>query len=100
MYYLDRSYKPSAVLRAESPKETDFDFNNAVRIEVQGEQMGYRCPHIFIDGGLWYMYYGCKYEKRTGYATFFDGLHWKARNATVIEGDDPEIFPQRHHRMN
>ena len=92
MYYLDRNYKPSTLLRAESPNETDFDFDNAVRIEVEGEEKGYRCPHVFIDGSAWYMYYGFKYEKRAGYATSADGLHWKAQNTDVIEGHDPEIL--------
>jgi predicted GH43/DUF377 family glycosyl hydrolase len=92
MYYLDRNYKPSALLCAESLNEIDFDFDNAVRIEVEGEENGYRCPHVFIDGGLWYMYYGFKYEKRAGYATSANGVCWKTRNTVVIEGDDPEIL--------
>ncbi len=58
MYYLDRSHKPKAVFRVESPNETDFDFDNADRIDVEGEETDYRCPHVFIDEGLWYMYYG------------------------------------------
>jgi hypothetical protein len=92
MYFLDRNYKPSALLRAESPNETDFDFDNAVRIEIQGEKTGYRCPHVFIDNGDWYMYYGFKNKKRAGYATSTDGLHWNVQNTTVIEGHDPEIL--------
>jgi hypothetical protein len=93
MYYLDRNYNPSIILRAESPNETDFDFNNAVRIEVEGEENGYRCPHVFIDSSTqYYMYYGFKYEKRAGYATSADGLHWTAQNTAVIDGHDPEIL--------
>lgn len=92
MYYLDRNYKQSALFRAESLNETDFDFDNAVRIKVEGEETGCRCPHVFIDGGVWYMYYGYKYEKRAGYATSADGVRWKTRNTAVIEGDDPEIL--------
>lgn len=92
MYYLDRNYRTSTLLRAESPNEIGFDFDNAVRIEVEGEENGYRCPHVFIDSSAWYMYYGFKYEKRAGYATSADGLHWNAQNTAVIEGHDPEIL--------
>jgi len=92
MYYLDRNYKPSTLLRAESPNETDWDFDNAVVIEVTGEEKGYRCPHVIIEDGTWYMFYGYKYKNRAGYATSTDGLHWTSRNRTVIEGDDPEIL--------
>jgi hypothetical protein len=93
MYYLDRNYKPSALLRAESLTEIAFDFENAVRIELEGEENGYRCPHVFMDSSVWYMYYGFKYKNRAGYATSADGLLWHVQNTAVIEGHDPEILP-------
>ena len=92
MYYRDGNYKAPRLFRAESANETDFDFDNAVRIEVAGEKNGYRCPHVFIEGDLWYMYYGFKYEPQAGYATSSDGLHWKAKNTNVIKGDDAEVL--------
>ena len=92
MYYLDRNYRPSTLLRAESLNETGFDFDNAVRIEVEGEENGYRCPHGCIDGSAWYMYYGFKYKERAAYATSADGLRWNVQNTAVIEGHDPEIL--------
>jgi hypothetical protein len=92
MYYLDRNNKEGLLFRAESQNETDFDFEKAVPIEVKGEGKGYRCPHVFIDNGTWYMYYAFKYEKRAGYATSADGLHWDVQNTTIIEGHDPEVL--------
>jgi len=93
MYYRDGNYAPPRQLcRVESANETDFDFDNAVRLTVEGEEDEYRCPHVFIDNGLWYMYYGFKYKARAGYATSNDGLHWTAQNTVVIKGDDPEIL--------
>lgn len=92
MYYLDRNYKPSKLLRAESPNETDFDFKNAVTIRVNGEEEGYRCPHVIIVDRTWYMYYGYKYKNRAGYATSTDGLNWTPQNTTVFKGHDPEIL--------
>jgi hypothetical protein len=97
MYYLDRNYRPSALLRAESQNEIDFDFDNAVRITVEGEEKGYRCPHVFIDNNIWYMYYGFKYENRTGYATSVDGLHWNAQNKNMIDGHDSEMLKIADH---
>ena len=60
--------------------------------KFRGEEAGYRCPHVFIENGAWYMYYGFKYKKRAGYAMSADGLHWNLQNTTVIEGHDPEIL--------
>lgn len=92
MYYLNRNPEPWTLFRAESPNEADFDFDNARRVNVEGEVGGYRCPHVLIDNGAWYMYYGFKHKERAGYATSPNGLRWKAQNTTVMEGDDPEIL--------
>ncbi len=92
MYFLDRNLKTRPLLRAESINETDFDFENAELITIPGEEPGYRCPHVFIDEGEWYMYYGYKRKDRTGYAVSMDGLHWEAKNTAVFEGDDAEIL--------
>jgi hypothetical protein len=91
MYYRDGN-DAGRLVRVESANETDFDFDHAVRITVEGEEDGYRCPHVFIEGGTWYMYYGFKYKPRAGYATSADGVHWTAQNTAVIKGDDPEIL--------
>ena len=93
MYHLDRNTKNRSLFRAESSNETEFDFENAELITLEGEEEnGYRCPHVFIDNGKWYMYYGFKRKSRAGYACSEDGLHWKAINTSVFEGDDAEIL--------
>ena len=92
MYYRDGNYAAPRLFRVESANETDFDFDNAVRITVLNEDEEYRCPHVFINNGMWYMYYGFKYKARAGYATSDDGLHWTPQNTAVIKGDDPEIL--------
>ena len=91
MYYRDGN-DAGRLIRVESANETGFDFDQTVRITVEGEEDEYRCPHVFIEGGTWYMYYGFKYKPRSGYATSDDGLHWTARNTAVLKGDDPEIL--------
>ena len=93
MFYLDRSGDPVGLFRAESPNETDFDFEHAVGIAIGGETGAYRCPHVLICDDLWHMFYGFKHEERAGYATSSDGLHWVSRNTKLIDGHDPEILP-------
>jgi predicted GH43/DUF377 family glycosyl hydrolase len=92
MYYLDRNFDPWTLFRAESPNETDFVFDKADRISLEGDNRNARCPHVFIKDGTWYMVYGFKVERRAGYAVSADGLHWEAQNTSVIEGDDPEVL--------
>jgi predicted GH43/DUF377 family glycosyl hydrolase len=92
MYFIDRNVKGFNMFRAESTHETGFNFSNAEPVSVVNEEVGYRCPHVFIDNGKWYMYYGFKRKSRAGYSCSEDGLHWKAINTSVFEGDDAEIL--------
>ncbi len=92
MYYLDRSYKPYAMLRAESSNETDFDFDKAEIIKIEGDQGQYRCPHVIVEGEKWYMLYSFKYQDRAGIASSADGLHWKTQNTNILSANDPEIL--------
>jgi predicted GH43/DUF377 family glycosyl hydrolase len=92
MYYLDRNYKPFTLFRAESPNETDFDFDHAEKIVIEGEEGVYRCPHVIVEGDKWYMLYSYKYQDRAGIACSDDGLNWKAQNTNILSADDPEIL--------
>jgi len=92
MYYLDRNYKPFTLFRAESPNETDFDFEHAEIIKIEGEEGVYRCPHVIVEGDKWYMLYSYKYQDRAGIASSADGLNWKAQNTNILSVDDPEIL--------
>lgn len=94
MYYWDRRFKQADKLRvAQSANETDFDFENAVPIRIEGEQPGHRYTHVFKEGNTWYMYYGFDGgPARSGYATSSDLVHWKARNTHLAETEDAEIL--------
>jgi hypothetical protein len=94
MYYWDRRFKTEDRLRlAVSPNETDFDFENAVPIRIEGEQPGHRYTHVFKDAGTWYMYYGFDGgPPRMGYATSKDAVRWKAANIRLMGGEDAEIL--------
>jgi hypothetical protein len=97
MFYWDRSLKKADRLRvAVSPNETDFDFDNAVTIRIEGEQPGHRYTHVFKEGDRWYMYYGFDGgPPRMGYATSSDLVHWKAANINLMGGEDAEILKVR-----
>jgi hypothetical protein len=94
MYYWDRRFDQADRLRvAQSANETDFDFENALRIRIEGEQPGHRYTHVFKEGDTWYMYYGFDGgPPRSGYATSSDLVHWKARNTRLPETEDAEIL--------
>lgn len=92
MYFIDRNFKNYAMFRALSANETGFDFENAELVTIENEEAGYRCPHVFIEGGKWFIYYCYKDKDRAGYATSDDGLNWKTQNPKVFDGHDPEIL--------
>lgn len=93
MYYWDRRFKKADSLQlAQSPNETGFDFDNAVRISIEGERPGHRYSHVFKVDDTWYMYYGFERKPRMGYATSSDGLRWKARNTKLMGTEDAEIL--------
>ena len=94
MYYWDRRFGLAEKLRlAVSNNETDFDFENSVRLRIEGEEPGHRYTHVFKEDGNWYMYYGFDGgPPRSGYATSSDLVHWKARNTRLAETEDAEIL--------
>jgi len=75
-----------------SNDETGFDFKNSIPIRIKGEQPGHQYTHVFTEDPRWYMYYGFEEKARTGYATSSDGVHWAARNTTLMGTEDAEIL--------
>jgi hypothetical protein len=100
MYYWNRKYEPEGLYCAQSPDETNFDFARAQPIHIAGlpyTNTMYKFPHVFQDGGQWFMYFGqfvrpgCA-ECWTGYATSQDGLQWQLQNPQVIQCHDAFIL--------
>jgi hypothetical protein len=100
MYYWDRHYEPQGLYCAQSPDETNFDFAGATPIHIQGlpyTNTMYKFPHVFQDGGRWFMYFG-KFVRPgclgcwTGYATSEDGLNWQLQNPKVMLCHDAFIL--------
>lgn len=94
MYYWDwgRSEVADRLRLVVSPDETGFDFQNSIPIRIEGEEPGHQYTHVFKEGRTWYMYYGFETKPRAGYATSFDGLHWKAQNTILMGTEDAEIL--------
>ena len=82
----------ATIRRATAPNETDFDLQAATAIGIDGEEAGYRCPHVMLEDGVWHMHYGYKYQPRAGYAVSEDGVSWQSQNPCVIDGHDPEAL--------
>lgn len=99
MYYWDRDHEPIALFRATSSDEMNFDFKNAEKIHIEGENYPakYKFTHVFIEDGTWIMYYG-NFERpycpnsTVRFATSKDGVHWTARNRYLLEGHDAEVL--------
>jgi hypothetical protein len=98
MYYWDRAHEPMGLFRATSSNETDFDFDHAIELKIDGEHypIMFKFTHVIIDDGTWYMFYGdfvrphCP-TSTVHIATSQDGACWKAGNKNVIEGHDGEL---------
>lgn len=99
MYYWDRRHEPHALFRAESPNETDFDFDNAKLIKIGGEEHEdmFKFTHVLRERPKWYMFYGdfvrphCP-DSTVRLAKSTDGLHWTSRNKNLVEGHDGEVL--------
>ena len=92
LFYLSRIEDYWGLFYADSPNEIEFDFAHAQKLYIDGEKGNYRCPHVIVEDSRWYMFYGYKYEPRSGLAVSGDGAHWKAVNTTMFDGHDPEVL--------
>ena len=92
LFYLSRKGDYWGLFFADSKNETDFDFAHARRLRIEDETGDYRCPHVVAEDGVWYMFYGYKYEPRSGLAISSDGENWKTVNPTMFDGHDPEVM--------
>lgn len=99
MYFWDRNTEPAGLFRAESANETDFDFDKAIPLVIDGldRSMMHKFTHVVQVDGAWYMLFGefirprCL-NCRTGLATSTDGVHWKVANHDVLVGQDGELL--------
>lgn len=99
MYYWDRKFEPMGLFRSESINETDFDFENAVNIKIEGEKYPgmYKFTHVILENGSWIMFYSnflrpdCP-DATVRLATSNDGINWTSQNNNLLRGMDGEVI--------
>ena len=81
-----------------SPTETDFNFNEAGIIEIEGDQSFWcKFGQVVKNDEGWHMFYS-NYIPPHGrnsivrYATSDDGVHWEAQNKRLLYGLDAEVL--------
>ncbi|HIJ72148.1 MAG TPA: hypothetical protein HPP87_12435 [Planctomycetes bacterium] len=98
MYYWYGWDEPEALKLVISPTETGFDFNEAMSIKIEGDD-SYMCKfgHVLKDKDGWHMFYSNFVQPHcpnsiVRYAYSKDGIHWKAKNKSLIAGHDAEVL--------
>jgi len=86
---------PSGLFVAISQNETDFDFDNAQRLKVEGQDWPGKYSHVIREDNQWVMIYGEAVTRgnpsSTGIATSIDLINWKKRVFPIVKGHDAEI---------
>jgi predicted GH43/DUF377 family glycosyl hydrolase len=108
LYYWDRAQAPwndvmdripplpSGLFVVTSEDEMNFDFENAERLKVEGQDWPVKYSHVIREGNQWLMFYGEAVTRgnpsSTGIATSSDLINWTKRVFPVVKGHDAEIF--------
>jgi len=107
LYYWDRAKAswgdimdgppaPSGLFVARSENETDFDFANAQRLSVAGQEWPSKYSHVMPCGDGWIMFFGEAVLRgnlsSTGIATSEDGFSWKKSVFPIVRGHDAEAI--------
>jgi hypothetical protein len=98
MYYWYCWDEPEGLYLVTSPSETGFDFNEAVNIRIGGDDSYMKkFGHVLRNKDGWHMFYSNFVQPHcpnsiTRYAYSSDGIHWEARNKTLLKGHDSEVL--------
>jgi hypothetical protein len=98
MYYWYGWDEPEGLYLVTSPSETGFDFNEAVNIRIGGDDSYMKkFGHVLRNKDGWHMFYSNFVQPHcpnsiTRYAYSSDGIHWEARNKTLLKGHDSEVL--------
>ena len=87
---------PSGLFVAISYNETDFNFDNAQRLKVEGQEWPVKYSQVIREDNQWVMIYGEAVTRGnpscSGIATSNDLINWKKRAFPIVKGHDAEIF--------
>lgn len=98
MYYWYGWDEPEGLYLVTSQTETGFDFNEAINIRIEGDDSYMKkFGHVLRDKDGWHMFYSNFVQPHcpnsiTRYAYSSDGIHWEARNKTLLKGHDSEVL--------
>ncbi|MEI6178539.1 MAG: hypothetical protein WCS43_16735 [Verrucomicrobiota bacterium] len=98
MYYWYGWEEPHAFRLVTSATETGFDFNEARRLDVEGDDTPMcKFGHVLRDDDGWHLFYsnfedGHCSNSIVRYATSNDGIRWQARNKALIKGQDADVL--------
>jgi len=98
MYYWYGWDEPEGLYLVTSPTETGFDFNEAVNIQIEGDDSYMKkFGHVLRDKDGWHMFYSNFVQPHcpnsiTRYAYSKDGIHWQAKNKKLLKGHDSEVL--------
>jgi predicted GH43/DUF377 family glycosyl hydrolase len=88
--------QPSGLFVARSKNETDFDFDHAQRLMVQGQEWPVKYSHVLPYHDKWVMFYGEAVVRgkpsRSGMAFSDDGFTWKRAAFPIDDGHDTEAI--------
>jgi len=86
---------PSGLFVATSKNETDFDFDHAERITIEGQAWPAKYSHVLPYRDQWVMFFGDAVTRGnpslTGIAFSKDGHSWKKAAFPLVEGHDAEV---------
>ena len=98
MYYWYGWDEPNGFKLVTSATETGFDFNEARKLTIAGEDMPMcKFGHVLRDSDGWHLFYS-NCEEGHGetsvvrYATSDDGIHWQARVRGLLKGHDADVL--------
>ncbi len=98
MYYWYGWDEPDGLYLVKSPTEVGFDFNEAVNIEIEGDDSYMKkFGHVLRDKDGWHMFYSNFVQPHcpnsiTRYAYSEDGVRWQAKNKRLLRGHDSEVL--------
>lgn len=93
---MDGLSSPSGLFVAISGDETNFNFENAKRLKIAGQDWPVKYSHVFKYNDRWLMIYGEAVTRgnhsSSGIAVSDDLIHWGKTAFPIIKGHDAEIL--------
>jgi predicted GH43/DUF377 family glycosyl hydrolase len=101
---MDGTPSPSGLSVAVSNDETNFDFENAHVITIEGQEWPVKFPHVIRAENKWILVYGEAKVRgepaSSGIAVSEDLLNWKKAIFPIVKGHDAELINMGKNKWN